>query len=59
MLGLLSAASISLAFHLDATARDDMIYDALKAATDLGASVAHDKDEDLPGMGQHYCVHCE
>eukprot|EP00243_Klebsormidium_subtile_P004558 TRINITY_DN18624_c0_g1_i1.p1 TRINITY_DN18624_c0_g1~~TRINITY_DN18624_c0_g1_i1.p1 ORF type:complete len:138 (+),score=10.71 TRINITY_DN18624_c0_g1_i1:271-684(+) len=38
---------------------DDMIYDALKAATEMGPSVAHDKDEDLPGMGQHYCVHCD
>jgi hypothetical protein len=36
-----------------------MIYDELKAAAHANVSIVHEKDEDLPGMGQHYCVHCE
>jgi hypothetical protein len=38
-------------------ARDDMVYDALKKPD--GERKPLPIDEDLPGMGQYYCLHCE
>lgn len=37
--------------------RDDAVYDELKKTE--GETVALPLDEDLPGMGQYYCLHCE
>ncbi|EFJ15413.1 hypothetical protein SELMODRAFT_118459 [Selaginella moellendorffii] len=42
-------------------ARDDMIYSEVKnleSSMDEGAP-ARARDEDLPGMGQFYCLHCD
>lgn len=38
-------------------ARDDMVYDALKKPDEERKPLP--LDEDLPGMGQYYCLHCE
>ncbi|KAI3683819.1 hypothetical protein L1987_84334 [Smallanthus sonchifolius] len=37
--------------------RDDAVYDELKKPDDERASLP--LDEDLPGMGQYYCLHCD
>lgn len=37
--------------------RDDMVYDELKKPDEARKPMP--LDEDLPGMGQYYCVHCE
>ena len=37
--------------------RDDMVYDELKKPEESKSSLP--VDEDLPGMGQYYCLHCE
>lgn len=52
-------SSLRISSSLDGDARDDMIYNALKAVAESKQSIVHEKDEDLPGMGQYYCVHCE
>ncbi|KAK9068477.1 hypothetical protein SSX86_012591 [Deinandra increscens subsp. villosa] len=36
---------------------DDAVYDELKKPE--GERVALPLDEDLPGMGQYYCMHCD
>ncbi|XP_050142513.1 uncharacterized protein LOC126618477 isoform X1 [Malus sylvestris] len=36
---------------------DDMVYDGLKKA-EKGAKPLP-QDQDLPGMGQYYCLHCD
>lgn len=38
-------------------ARDDMVYDQLKKSDEETKPLPI--DEDLPGMGQYYCLHCE
>lgn len=40
-----------------AESRDDMVYDELKTPKTEMPSLP--VDEDLPGMGQFYCLHCE
>lgn len=37
--------------------RDDAVYDELQKPDD--EKKAMPLDEDLPGMGQYYCLHCE
>ncbi|KAJ0439586.1 hypothetical protein HanHA300_Chr16g0627001 [Helianthus annuus] len=37
--------------------RDDAVYDELKKPDDEKTPLP--LDEDLPGMGQYYCLHCE
>lgn len=37
--------------------RDDAVYDELKKPEDEKKALP--LDEDLPGMGQYYCLHCE
>lgn len=40
-------------------ARDvDQIQDDLIAMATLGKNMEFEIDEDLPGLGQHYCVQC-
>ncbi|XP_058763121.1 uncharacterized protein LOC131636528 [Vicia villosa] len=36
---------------------DDMVYDELKKPEEERKALP--VDEDLPGMGQHYCLHCD
>ncbi|XP_015574898.1 bud site selection protein 20 isoform X3 [Ricinus communis] len=36
---------------------DDMVYDELKKPDSEKKSLP--LDEDLPGMGQYYCLHCD
>jgi len=36
---------------------DDMVYDELNKPQEDRKPLP--LDEDLPGMGQHYCLHCE
>lgn len=41
---------------------EDMVYDELKKARAAGVAAAAGAgapDEDLPGMGLHYCLHCD
>ncbi|KVI00016.1 Zinc finger, C2H2, partial [Cynara cardunculus var. scolymus] len=47
-----SCFSLTLCFS-----RDDAVYDELKKTE--GETVALPLDEDLPGMGQYYCLHCD
>ncbi|GER45473.1 zinc finger family protein [Striga asiatica] len=37
--------------------RDDAVYDELQKVE--GKSKSLPVDEDLPGMGQYYCLHCD
>ncbi|MFS7908784.1 putative transcription factor C2H2 family [Helianthus anomalus] len=37
--------------------RDDAVYDELKKPDDEKTPLP--LDEDLPGMGQYYCLHCD
>lgn len=37
--------------------RDDMVYDSLNKADEQTKPLP--PDQDLPGMGQFYCLHCE
>lgn len=47
-----------MVFFLDFIfSRDDAVYDELKKPE--GEKVVLPLDEDLPGMGQYYCLHCE
>jgi hypothetical protein len=39
--------------------RDDMVYQELLKQTEAGEAKPLPRDEDLPGMGQFYCLHCE
>lgn len=41
--------------------RDDMVYDELLKLVKTEAAEAKTLplNEDLPGMGQFYCLHCE
>ncbi|XP_015898424.3 uncharacterized protein LOC107431907 [Ziziphus jujuba] len=36
---------------------DDMVYDELRKTDEERKSLP--LDEDLPGMGQYYCIHCD
>ncbi|MEX6631886.1 hypothetical protein SGI36_21795, partial [Providencia rettgeri] len=36
---------------------DDVVYDELKKPEDQRKELP--LDEDLPGMGQYYCIHCD
>ncbi|XP_041026501.1 zinc finger protein 593 [Juglans microcarpa x Juglans regia] len=36
---------------------DDMVYDELKKSDEERKPLP--VDEDLPGMGQYYCIHCD
>lgn len=36
----------------------DQIQDELKKEKDTGAKIAFEIDDDLPGLGQHYCGPC-
>lgn len=36
---------------------DDMVYDELKKPEEERTPLP--VDEDLPGLGQYYCLHCE
>lgn len=38
-------------------ARDDAVYEELKKPDEQRQPLP--VDDDLPGMGQYYCVHCE
>lgn len=39
--------------------RDDMVYDELLKLAEEESAKTLPLDEDLPGMGQFYCLHCE
>jgi bud site selection protein 20 len=36
----------------------DQIQDDLKKAAETNENISFEIDEDLPGLGQHYCVTC-
>ena len=36
----------------------DQIQDDLKKVEVTGATIAFELDDDLPGLGQHYCTFC-
>jgi len=36
----------------------DQIQDELKKEKDVGIKISFDVDDDLPGLGQHYCAPC-
>ncbi|VFQ75023.1 unnamed protein product [Cuscuta campestris] len=38
---------------------DDAVYQELQKPDGLGQAKALPVDEDLPGMGQYYCLHCD
>ncbi|KAL0918320.1 hypothetical protein M5K25_010322 [Dendrobium thyrsiflorum] len=38
---------------------DDMVFDELKKLVESGETKPLPLDEDLPGMGQFYCLHCD
>ncbi|XP_020595890.1 zinc finger C2H2 protein ECU02_0310 [Phalaenopsis equestris] len=38
---------------------DDMVFDELKKLAEGEETKALPVDEDLPGMGQFYCLHCD
>lgn len=38
---------------------DDLVYEGLKKAEDQPTTLLLPPDEDLPGMGQYYCLHCD
>ncbi|RWR91578.1 U1-like Zn-finger-containing protein, probabl erole in RNA processing/splicing [Cinnamomum micranthum f. kanehirae] len=46
---------------LDESSRDDAVYSELQkgAAAADGEANPLPLDDDLPGMGQFYCLHCE
>lgn len=37
--------------------RDDLVYEELQKSDSEKKPLP--RDEDLPGMGQYYCLHCE
>lgn len=39
--------------------RDDMVYQELLKQAEVGEAKPLPQNEDLPGMGQFYCLHCE
>ncbi|KAH7690441.1 bud site selection protein 20 [Dioscorea alata] len=38
---------------------DDAVYDELLKLAEVGEGKSLPVDEDLPGMGQFYCLHCD
>ncbi|CAH9103181.1 unnamed protein product [Cuscuta europaea] len=38
---------------------DDAVYEELHKPEEQGLAKAMPVDEDLPGMGQYYCLHCD
>ncbi|KAH6825392.1 zinc finger family protein [Perilla frutescens var. hirtella] len=57
-LSILPIFSVQVMIFLTAEcSRDDAVYDELKKTE--GGSKPLPLDEDLPGMGQYYCLHCD
>lgn len=36
----------------------DQIQDEIKKVSETGVNITFEIDDDLPGLGQHYCVSC-